>query len=185
MSPNSSRHSNHLIVAIMGYGASYLSVFARILNEEASRHGFQCVVVNSDDSLNNLSDIEKADVIFIYSHELPREVEKGIEESKAIVIAASESLLPLSRASPEALLKAAMFIKIGGEENLRGLARLLLKEAGVNLDVPEPKEVPWHGIYHPKLGYFDDLRRYLESYYHADKPLVCVMYHRTLWLYGL
>ncbi|RLF22812.1 MAG: hypothetical protein DRJ68_00965 [Thermoprotei archaeon] len=174
-----------LIAVILGYGASALKELSKALSSEAERLGFSFLVTSVDNSLKHLNELRKARVILVYGHELPHEVEELLRHSTCPVISISEALGSLSNASPEVVFKAALFMKLGGEDNLKGLVLLLAREAGFQVDVPEPVEVPWHGIYHPKLGLFEDVEAYLKSYYNSDKPLVALLYHRTLWLYKL
>ncbi len=168
---------------VIGYGAQMIPLMLKVLKEESKEYGFGYIVTNDRFSDRFIEDIKDSDVIFIHSYELPDSVEKAIRESKAkIVVSSTDNFLHLTRGLPDVLNKAIKYFKIGGEENLRNLVKFLLKSIGINVEVKDVEEIPWHGIYHPKLGFFKSTREYLDAY--KLRPLVGVIFHRTHWLYG-
>ncbi len=74
---------------------------------------------------------------------------------------------------------------MGGVENLKLLIKHLVRIAGVDVGVlPEPKPLPWSGIYHPRLGTFTSLTEYLRAYGREWKCFVGILFYRSEWLYG-
>ncbi len=167
---------------IIGYGATMLPVLKEVLEEESSRWGFEYLAVNSSFSEDHVEDIERSDVIFVYAHELTEDVLNAIKGSKAKIIVSASDSIPVSRGSPDLLSKAVEYFKVGGRENLRNLVRFLLRNLGMDVECEDVKDIPWHGIYHPKLGLFKNTEEYLKAY--DRRPLVGVLIHRTYWLYG-
>jgi len=169
---------------IVGYGASMLPPLSRILKEEAEEHGFEYLVVKSDHSEGYSREIAGSDAIVLYTHELPESVESALKESKARVLASIDDYhLHLSRGPPSLLSDIKKYFKVGGEKNFRSLVHLILKELGLSVSVEPVEDVPWHGIYHPKLGTFRDLDSYLRVY-ELKEPVVGILFYRTYWLYG-
>ena len=167
---------------IVGYGASMLPALSKISNEEAEKIGFECLVVSDSLSETYIEEIKKSNIIFIYAYDLPKEVERIIESSKAkIIVSSTDNYVHLSRGSPNILNKAITYFKTGGEENLRNLIRFLLKSLGMDVNFEDVKDVPWHGIFHPELGLFREIKEYLKIY--NKRPLVGILIHRTYWLY--
>ena len=159
-----------------------LPVLKEVLKEESDRWKFNFIAVNSSSCEDHVEDIERSDAIFVYAHELPESVLNAIKKSKAKIIVSASDSIPVSRGSPDVLNKAIAYFKVGGRGNLRNLIRFLLKNLGMDLKCEDVKDVPWHGIYHPKLGLFKSAKEYLNVY--DRRPLVGVLIHRTYWLYG-
>jgi len=172
---------------IIGYGASMLSVLSNILKEESSNLNFEYLAINANniDSVDEdlINKIQQSDIIFLYADAINERIEKAIKDSKArIIVSASDTLSYLSKGDISMLNKAIEYFKVGGEHNLRNLVRFLMKCMGYNIEVDEVKYIPWHGIYHPKLGLFTKTDEYLKIY--DRRPLVGILIHRTYWLYG-
>lgn len=163
-----------MICFILGYGAKPLPLLEKILKEE----GIDGVVSTEENCERELEKIESAEVVFIYAHELPDAVIETLKNVKAKIISTDS----LSNVPDEVLIKAKSYYVIGGEENLRNLARFLASLAGEKREYEEPEEVPMHGIYHPEFGFFENLDAYLEVY--DRRPLVGILFWRSLWLYG-
>lgn len=169
---------------IIGYGASMLPLLSKVLKEESKEHGFDYLVINSDLSEEYAKEIMESDAIVLYAYELPESAENALKESKARVIAPiSDYYLHLSRGSPMLLSSVEKYFKIGGERNFRNLIHLLLRELGLPVNVEPVEDVPWNGIYHPKLGTFGDLKSYLQAY-KLRRPAVGILFYRTYWLYN-
>jgi cobaltochelatase CobN len=167
---------------IIGYGAQMLPLMLKILKEESKKLNFSYTATNDRFSDKFVDDIKNSDVVFVHSYELPDSVEKAVKESKAkIVVSTTDNFVHLARGSPDVLNKAVEYFKIGGEENLRNLVRFLLKSIGASVEVEDVREIPWHGIYHPKLGFFKSTKDYLDAY--EPRPIVGVIFHRNHWLY--
>lgn len=169
---------------IIGYGASMLPILKKILEEESKEHGFDYLAIASHISERYVDIITNSDAIIIYTHELSSIVEDAIKNSKAkIVVSLSDSYVHLNRCSPQLYVSIANYFKIGGEKNLKNLIYLILKELGSHVNVEPVEDIPWHGIYHPKLGVFRSLRDYLQRY-NLRKPLIGLLFYRNHWLYG-
>jgi cobaltochelatase CobN len=169
---------------IVGYGASMLPLLSRVVREEAEEHGFEPLAVNSDLSEGCSKEVAESDAIVLYAHELPEAVEGAVKESRARIVApVDDYYLHLSRGPPSLLSEVRRYFKVGGEKNFRSLVHLILRGLGLPVDVEPVEDVPWHGIYHPKLGTFRDLDSYLRAY-ELKGPAVGVLFYRTYWLYG-
>ncbi len=169
---------------IIGYGAYTLHTLRKVLSEEAERLGLEAVAVSDSTCESELDFIKGADSIFIHSYELPSRVVEALRSSHGRIVALGEPYASLSTVSMEVAAKAEALYVTGGEGNLRKLVRLMAKLAGLDVEVGEVEEVPWHGVYHPRLGVFNRLEGYLESYQYSSRPLVGVLFPRSWWLYG-
>ena len=170
------------ILFIIGYGGSHLRILKEVCEEESKSLNFECIAVTDEGSASYLNLVDKVDAIVMYTSSLPREVLKAIEKSNAkIILSFSDSFQEYVR-GVEILEEAWKYFKLGGKENLRGLIRLILKRLGLNIDVPQPVEVPWHGIWHPRHGIFTNTNKYLEIYPYSSKPLVGLVFYRSRWL---
>ncbi|USG99330.1 cobaltochelatase subunit CobN [Thermococcus argininiproducens] len=162
-----------MICFILGYGARPLPLLEKILKEEK----IDGIVLTEQNCEKELEKVERAEVIFIYAHELPDVVVETIKKNRAKIV----SMDSLNNVPQEILVKAKSYYVLGGEENLRNLAKFLANLAGKKREYEEPKEVPMHGIYHPNFGVFESLDEYLEVY--DKRPLVGVLFWRSAWLY--
>ena len=169
---------------IVGYGALPLPALRRALEKEARELGFEWAAVG-DRVCGEIADfVRRADAIFVYSYDLPPEIEEALKSHGGKVVAPCDNYAHLSNVPSEILAKADALYKTGGESNFRKLARLMARLAGMEVEVGEVEEVPWHGIYHPEVGLFEDLREYLERYPYSGRPLVGILFPRSYWLYG-
>jgi len=162
-----------MICFILGYGARPLPLLEKILKEEK----IDGIVLTDQNCEKEPEKVERAEVIFIYAHKLPDVVVETLKKSRAKIVSTDN----LNNVPQEILVKAKSYYVLGGEENLRNLARLLANLAGEKREYEEPKEVPMHGIYHPNFGLFESLDKYLEVY--DKRPLVGVLFWRSAWLY--
>ena len=169
---------------IVGYGSQPLKPLKEALAEESRSYGFSYLALTAEGSAGLEEEVKSSDAIFIYSHSLPPSVEEAVKECRGLVISASEPLAHLSRCPPDLLRRAHELYCRGGPTNLRRLVRLILKGLGLNVEVGEPEEVPWHGVWHPKYGLYVDVASYLSRYPLRDRPLIGVLFYRSSWLYG-
>ncbi|MEM4292293.1 MAG: cobaltochelatase subunit CobN [Archaeoglobaceae archaeon] len=165
------------IAFIIGFGSKAIPTLREVLEEESLEHSFEFIVTAPANYLKNLEKIKKANAIFVYSREIPEEFEKVLQD-KLVFSVYHE--IP-SKCPANALLKAREFWITGGRENFRGLIHLILRCLGLNVEVPEVKRIPWHGIYHPKLGFFESVEDYLKVY--TKSPLVGILFYRDDVLY--
>jgi len=162
-----------MICFILGYGARPLPLLEKILKEEK----IDGIVLTDQNCEKESEKVERAEVIFIYAHKLPDVVVETLKKSRAKIVSTDS----LNNVPQEILVKTKSYYVLGGEENLRNLARFLANLAGEKREYEEPKEVPMHGIYHPNFGVFESLDEYLEVY--DKRPLVGVLFWRSAWLY--
>ncbi|WFO74753.1 cobaltochelatase subunit CobN [Desulfurococcaceae archaeon MEX13E-LK6-19] len=172
----------------IGYGAAMAPVLINVLEKLSSRHGFNYTVITPYRySREDLEALKKANVVLVYSSPMSQEIEdilKGLRDKGAKIIAVDENHAELSNVNPRVVSQAAAYLKIGGRENIESLVLLMLKEAGLPVSVPEPENIPWHGIYHPRYGVFTELNEYLKTYHFSSRPLVGILFYRSDWLYG-
>jgi len=74
----------------------------------------------------------------------------------------------------------------GGEENYYNLVQLLFREYGSHPSLPLPSppvEYPSYGIYHPDLGFFEEIEEYQKAAKIPErKPVIGVMFHSGMHL---
>jgi len=170
---------------IIGYGASQVPILSKIVEEEAREHGFEGLVVSDTAAESRLDFIASSDAIVMYVHQLPDAVVDAVRKSKARLVASiNPDYFVEVRGSPEFFAKAREFFIVGGERNLRNLVHLVLRELGLDVEVGEVEQVPWHGIYHPRYGLFQDVDEYLRVYKRVGEYTVGVLMYRSYWLYG-
>jgi len=173
------------LVFIIGYGGRAAPLLEKALREISSAHSFKYSVF-TDQNLyaEHSGEIAEANAVFLYTYKLPREVEEVLKKHRGVVVSIQPDFMYLSKAPPEAVEKAVKLYKLGGYDNLKSLVFLMLKLSGLKVHVPEPREVPWHGIYHPKLGTFTSLEDYFNVYEYGSRKLVGILFYRSDWLYG-
>jgi len=95
---------------------------------------------------------------------------------------------PLSKnVDPEALATLIGYFMYGGLENIKNMLLFLANYCGnIKLEVPEPKEIPWHGIYHPDApNIFDSLEAYQKWYKKSkgwSRHTIGILFYRNSWI---
>jgi len=169
---------------IIGMGMDILPLLKKVLEEKSKTYKFDYLVTTTQGLEKYANTIADSDAIIMYTHELPNSVEDKIKNSGAkVVISLLEDYVHLNRCSLQLYAEATKYFKVNGEENLKNLIHLILRELGYKVDVGSIEEVPWHGIYHPKLGAFKSTKDYLQRY-GSKGPMVGILFHRNYWLYG-
>lgn len=163
---------------IIGYDSIAIPTLKEILSYEALEHGFEFTISSDSDCIKFVEEIKRANAVFVYSRELPEEVLKNFENKLVISV---HQEIP-SNCPRELLLKAREFWITGGKENFSGLIHLILKALGIYVEIPEVKRIPWHGIFHPKLGIFESTEEYLKVY--KKSPLIAILFYRNHLLYN-
>lgn len=116
---------------------------------------------------------EKSDALFLYrsTEVFWDNIEPVLKELgkkvPIICIGHDPSYWMISTVNPEILITVNSYLLINGEENFTNMLRYIACEVGgVDLDVQEPKPVPWEGFYHPDadVSHFSDVGEYLEWY---------------------
>lgn len=113
----------------------------------------------------------------------PEEVWKKISRAESLVQTAGR-LIPLGPVRDAGnYVRLARYWRYGGKENYRNLLMLLLRDY-LNCDLPQAKEpvaFPEYGIYHPKLGFFHELKEFLSaSGYDRARPTVGVLFYGNM-----
>ena len=88
--------------------------------------------------------------------------------------------------SPEDREDMQKYLSYGGIENFRQfwcwLAHRYCREI---IPVKEPKELLWHGIYHPRAeDPFTNLAEYRASFCQSDRPTIALLFYRDEWVWG-
>ncbi len=129
-----------------------------------------------------------SDIIVVYSSRLSNDIENWLErirEKGVKVVGIDELHKHLTNIDHETAELIGRYLRIGGSNNLKSLIKLLLKLLGLYAGrISPPENVPMHGIYHPKLGVFSEVKDYLRRYKYRDRPLVGILFYRSDWLYG-
>ncbi len=180
------------IVLLIGYGGRPVDTIREVSQEISNK--FNVVFktyfmneVNLEDRWRIIEkDIKESRLIFIYSYDVPDRLCKLLENEnrEKIIISIDPYTMNLSNVDFEIVKKAREYFIKGGVENYRRLLKFLLKLCGFNVDVEEPVDVPWDGIYHPDYGLFTDLKSYLDVYKFANRPLVGILFYRSYWLFN-
>jgi cobaltochelatase CobN len=87
--------------------------------------------------------------------------------------------LPIKRLKDtRAYIQIIKYWSFGGRENYYNMFLLLARYAGLKVPKPKPPiERGEFGIYHPDLGYFNDLKRYMKaSGYNHNQPTIGVVF---------
>ncbi len=173
---------------IIGYGGPGLEVLRKALNNVSKEANFQFIATTPEDVKRHLEFIENANAIFIYAYELDNDVLNVIRkagEKGALIYALPPNYVELTTVGPDELARAIAYFKTGGIHNLENLTRSILRRLGVNVEVGPLEEIPWHGIYHPRLGTFRTLDEYLSRYgLEGRRGVVGLLFYRSHWLYG-
>ena len=174
------------IAFVIGYHSPAIEALRSALTRVDPSIRDRVLVVSPQQSLNFLDVFRRCRAIVLYTHELPQQVENAIKENTgALVVSISESFSHLNRCSVDVLRDVALYFKYGGPKNLANLVEYVAHAVGLlDREVEPPEPTPWHGVWHPKLGLFTDVKSYLEKYYAANKPLVGILFYRTMWLYN-
>ena len=147
-----------------------------------------------------LEDAADADILFIYRSaenfwETVEEKLQDLGKSVPIVCCSHEpSYWALSTVPLEVVAKAYSYIVINGEENMTNMLRYVLREAGgMEIEAPEPRQIPWEGLYHPKApDIFETVSDYLRWYggYLGEggmtpaEKTVGILFSRHYWVIG-
>ena len=75
----------------------------------------------------------------------------------------------------------------GGLENIKNMLLFLANYCGnIKLEVPEPKQIPWHGIYHPDApNIFNSLEAYQKWYKKSkgwSRHTIGILFYRNSWI---
>lgn len=138
----------------------------------------------------------KADAVFLYrsSEVFWETAQKRLEEiGKKIPIVCvghDPSLWMLSTVKPEVVAKVHSYMVINGEENFTNMLRYIAREVGgLDIEVAEPKPVPWEGLYHPDApGIFAGIEEYWKWYSsnkslaHSSQSTVGILFSRHYWV---
>ena len=119
-----------------------------------------------------LEEAAGADILFLYrsAENFWEPIEASLRElgKKVPIVCCSHdpSYWALSTVTPEVVAKAYSYIVINGEENMTSMIRHVLREVGgMEIDVPEPRQIPWEGLYHPDAPeIFETLSDYMGWY---------------------
>ena len=177
------------ICLIIGYGGRCIDSIKRAINsvrEFLNNVNVHAFLIGEVESESALSIVEKCDVVFIHSYTIPKKLEKVLENirDRSLIISIDPLTISLSNVDLEIVRKAKEYYTRGGEENYKRLIMFLASLRIRDVPVPEPVDVPWHGIYHPDLGVFVNLRDYLNTYKFSNRPLVGLLFYRSHWVNG-
>ncbi|MBO7409726.1 MAG: cobaltochelatase subunit CobN [Candidatus Methanomethylophilaceae archaeon] len=82
----------------------------------------------------------------------------------------------------ELALGCCRYLQISGKDNCDGCLRYLLKNMfGRDIEVPEPKVLPYHGIIHPTGGRFGSIEEYISWYKPKHERWIGIITSRSGW----
>ncbi|MFH1860969.1 MAG: cobaltochelatase subunit CobN, partial [bacterium] len=145
-----------------------------------------------------LEEAKSADIIFLYrsTEGFWETIEKRLQELgqkiPIVCIGYDPSYWMLSTVKLEVIAKAYSYLVINGEENFTNMLRYIVREVGgLDIEVEEPKPVPWEGLYHPDApGIFAKIEEYLD-WYNSHKSTICnrqskstvgILFSRHYWV---
>ena len=172
---------------IIGYSASMAKTLSAIAGELSEKYGFEYRIITPYMLRQDYKEfILGSDFILIYSSHLPDDYEELLEKisGSKLIVGLEEAHQHLTSIDPVHYDKLVKYLKIGGRENLKSMILYILNLLGYKVAVKPPKQVPWHGIYHPRLGFYSTTKDYLKEYKLRDRPLVGILFYRSDWLYG-
>ncbi len=159
---------------VVGYGSPLLEAARRAVEEE----GLGDVIGVEPPS----SATGRPEILVVYAPTPPRSVDY---DSARVVVPVGDTGGMQPRGPPQVVERLREYMRLGGEENLRRLARYIAHLLGLSsAEPPPPERVPWHGVWHPRLGVFSSIDEYLEAYGGGWEGVAAVLFHRSWWLYG-
>ncbi len=172
---------------IIGYSASMAETLDKVASKLSRKYMFRYRILTPYSLREEDLDVIRAsDFVLIYSPRLSDTYEEALLDASrnGLVAGLEDTHSPLTNIDPEHYEILVKYLKLGGRENLESLVKYVLKILGQDISVSKPKPVPWHGIFHPRLGYFSSLKSYLSTYCYSGRPLVGILFYRNDWLYG-
>ncbi|MGD9162902.1 MAG: cobaltochelatase subunit CobN, partial [Desulfobacteraceae bacterium] len=152
-----------------------------------------------DDVMDALA---QTDVILLYRssgtywEDIAEALQTKIADKPVICVGHDPSYWSLSTVATSIVAQVNTYISINGEENFTNMLKYIAREVcQCEVEVPEPKPVPWEGLYHPaKDGIFDTVDAYLEWYdaywdekevsreILSEKSSVGILFSRHAWV---
>ncbi len=140
--------------------------------------------VQSLNKTNRLPDLSQYDAIIVNQMgrgDWEKEITKYIKDK--IFIAFKSSVDEYSNIPKEDYETLNLYLAYDGIENLKNFVKFVLRYFDENIEVEKPKQMPWNGIYHPKGGFFEDVKKYLKWYYLSHHDLVGLLFYRARYLF--
>ena len=169
--------ADNLNIELMSYSSKQINCFPDMLRK-ASR------------------DMKTADLIILYrtNDAFWEEIEEDLHVLKKriplVVIGSDPSFWSISTVSPEVVATVYKYVLFNGSENIVNMFRYLLHNIFYEpVTFREPEEIPWQGIYHPRMErMFNSIEDYLSAYRKelSFPPVSCVgmLYSRSNWVTG-
>jgi cobaltochelatase CobN len=118
------------------------------------------------------NEAETADAILLYrsTESIWEMIEKRLQEIgknvPIVCVGHDPSCWTLSTVRAEIVATVYSYITYNGEENFTNMLKYIAREiCGKDIEVPQPKMIPWEGIYHPDAtDIFINIQDYLEWY---------------------
>jgi len=180
---------------VTGYTGAILKLLGKAtseLNEQGYPIGvqarYQAVEIDDEfwDWLKNEADAIVVNVHSSFeSYDVLKQVLSGVNVPVFSVEYGGE---PLSKnVDPEALATLTGYFMYGGLENIKNMLLFLANYCGnIKLEVPEPKQIPWHGIYHPDApNIFNSLEAYQKWYKKSkgwSRHTIGILFYRNSWI---
>ena len=180
---------------VTGYTGAILKLLGKAtseLNEQGYpievQARYQAVEIDDEfwDWLKNEADVI---VVNVHScHENYNVLKQVLSEVNVPVFSVEYGGEPLSKnVEPEALATLTGYFMYSGLENIKNMLLFLANYCGnIKLEVPEPKEIPWHGIYHPDApNIFDSLEAYKKWYKKSkgwNRHTIGILFYRDHWI---
>ncbi len=145
------------------------------------------VVVRDVQSLNRtnaLPDLSEFDAIVINQMGRGKWEEEIVSRiGNRLFVAFGSSVDMHSNVPKEDYETLRLYLAYDGVENLKNFVKFIMRYFDEGVDVEEPKRMPWNGIYHPRGGFFDDVREYLRWYGSDYSDLVGLLFYRARFIF--
>lgn len=127
-----------------------------------------------------------ADVIFLYVNTGDESFDMIQEVVSSVNVPVFSMAGDLSNVPLNALAIAKQYHIYGGFENTKYLLLFMAQYCGkIKAEVPPPKKMPWHGIYHPDAGHlFESQDDFMKWYKEKGTHTVGLLLYRNSWLEG-
>ncbi|MHC1588194.1 MAG: cobaltochelatase subunit CobN [Methermicoccaceae archaeon] len=159
------------IAFVIGYNGAVLATIGRAV-EDINSEGIELAVwarylpdVHPEEDV--IHHIEEADAVFLHVSPRHKNYELIASALKGMDVPVVSIDADLSNVDEGLVRRAREYYVYGGYENIRSLLLLMACVGGLDMDVPAPREMPWHGIYHRSTG---------------EKGCVGILFYRSAYL---
>ena len=174
------------LILIIAWNSQHFYLAVEELQNEYPNFKIIVKDVQSLNQTNQLPDISQYDAIIINQMGRGDWEKEIIKLAKGkIFVAFQSSIDEHSNIPKEDYETLNLYLAYDGVENLKNFVKFIMRYFDTSVEVEKPKQISWNGIYHPKGGLFEDVRKYLEWYKkHVNYcDLVGLLFYRGRYLF--